>query len=428
MLRRSNNLFMRLLLVVFSVVAFVLPTLACDTPVYRYAMYKWTPAPYAIFHLHSGEPSDSFQSLQATIEKLGDFDAPIDTNLVVVDIDTSDKNLLLPRAVQEAWDARPEGAADVVSYLVSPKGGIVAEGDFTDPAYFAGLLDSPARQEIMDQLGQGKTGVLVFLTSSDEAETLGAELLVKEFIAQMAEGRIPAIAVDSAAADATTETSPKADPADAIVPDAAKDVGFVRVDRNNPEEAWLVRMLLAVEPGLDAFEKPMLFPVFGRGRALEPLIGAGISQQNLHISIDFVSGACSCTVADENPGVDLLTQADWDGISSLMAEIYGHEEGNEEQLSAAHLFPDILSPVQSSVEEPDSDSSSTEDESPTEEGTTSIEEGDEQVASPTSSAVTSKSEAAAFSNQLLWSVGIGVTVGMAFLFAATFFFFRPRVS
>jgi hypothetical protein len=43
-----------------------------------------------------------------------------------------------------------------------------------------------------------------------------------------------------------------------------------------------------------------------------PLIGAGITPDNIHESAAFLVGACSCEVKDLNPGFDLLLTANWD--------------------------------------------------------------------------------------------------------------------
>jgi hypothetical protein len=65
---------------------------------------------------------------------------------------------------------------------------------------------------------------------------------------------------------------------------------------------------------LKDLKDPMIFPVFGRGRALLPLIGAGITPENIEDSGSFLVGACSCEVKELNPGFDLLLAADWNGL------------------------------------------------------------------------------------------------------------------
>ena len=82
--------------------------------------------------------------------------------------------------------------------------------------------------------------------------------------------------------------------------------------------------------------------VYGRGRALPPYIGKGIVYDNLVEVADFITSACSCTVKDQNPGVDLLMSFDWDSASAAVAERFGSEEGNNETLD--DLFPQLIFP------------------------------------------------------------------------------------
>ena len=49
----------------------------------------------------------------------------------------------------------------------------------------------------------------------------------------------------------------------------------LRVSRDDPKEQLLIQMLLGSEPDLRERTEPMVFPVFGRGRALFALVGAG---------------------------------------------------------------------------------------------------------------------------------------------------------
>jgi hypothetical protein len=56
--------------------------------------------------------------------------------------------------------------------------------------------------------------------------------------------------------------------------------------------------------------------VFGRGRALEPLIGRGIHPDNIMEVSSYLCGACSCEIKDQNPGIDLLLAANWDPVDN----------------------------------------------------------------------------------------------------------------
>jgi hypothetical protein len=125
------------------------------------------------------------------------------------------------------------------------------------------------------------------------------------------------------------------------------ELGFCQLDRKAEEERWLVESLLAMEPDLkdeEFADQAMVFCVFGRGRALPPFIGKGINRDNLLNCVDFITGACSCMVKDQNPGMDLLFTKDWWAVAEKLANEFGAEEGNEAQYAAADMFPDLVIP------------------------------------------------------------------------------------
>ena len=76
---------------------------------------------------------------------------------------------------------------------------------------------------------------------------------------------------------------------------------------------YSISILINSEPDLfDYMSYPMAFPVYGRGRALYALVGAGINEWNINEACAFITGACSCEVKALNPGVDLLMMVDWE--------------------------------------------------------------------------------------------------------------------
>jgi hypothetical protein len=106
------------------------------------------------------------------------------------------------------------------------------------------------------------------------------------------------------------------DPSDELLANTPLKVAFsvLRVPQGAIEERSLAGMLSRCEPDLLDRPNPIVFPVFGRGRALLPLIGAGITEKNIHDAAEFLVGPCSCQVKELNPGFDLLLSADWDSL------------------------------------------------------------------------------------------------------------------
>ena len=244
------------------------------------------------------------------------------------------------------------------------------------------------RQEIAKQLDQGKAGVLLMLTGSDEKANDEAEKIVTGLQKDIAAGKVE-LYLPPPAYGPPGDEEPKP---------PTIEMGFCRLKRDAAAEHWLVEFLLSMESDLkdeEFADKAMVFCVFGRGRALPPFIGKGINQDNLLNCVDFITGACSCTVKDQNPGMDLLIAKDWWTTAENLANEFGSEEGNDPQYGAADLFPDLIIPsgeAGPSAEEMAAEADAAEG-SPEEEST-----GDEGVAesatNPEGPAATQPAEAA----------------------------------
>jgi hypothetical protein len=167
----------------------------------------------------------------------------------------------------------------------------------------AALIDSPARQDVTQRLSEGESAVWLLLESGDKAADDAAEKLLQERLDYLS----------------SVMTLPKLDESDIAnglvsVPeeDLRLDFSILRVARTDAQESMLVAMLLHSEVGLeDVVDEPMVFPVFGQGRALYALVGAGIRSETIDAAATFLIGKCSCQVKEQNPGVDLLMSADW---------------------------------------------------------------------------------------------------------------------
>jgi hypothetical protein len=132
------------------------------------------------------------------------------------------------------------------------------------------------------------------------------------------------------------------DPENVLQSDVPLQIGFslLRIKRSNPDETVFLQMLLNIEADLgDYSAEAMAFPVFGRGRFLEPLIGLGVHRDNVFEASMYLCGACSCEVKDQNPGMDLLMSMNWDmameGSQVIIDKILPPLEGTAALLQAA---------------------------------------------------------------------------------------------
>jgi hypothetical protein len=304
---------------------------ACDTPVYRYALYHWTTAPYHIVYFKQGTPSASDGEIARLVGKLGEGEAA--ANLVLDTFDPAhDKIDEMPEPVQAAWKARKDAKP---AYLVLTPQGVAIFAGRLEASMLRPMTDSPVRRKLCQQLDDGKAVVFLLVPGKDPAENRRARKAVEELVAQAGVAPVSPQAGVAAGANKAAPVSPQAgagpvspggqagprEPVEeSSVQTTAVKLGLIEVSRSDPAEPWLIRAMMAVEPDLAGLvDQPMVFAVYGRARVLEPYVGKGITVDNLSQLVEFVTGACSCQVKDANPGVDLLTTWNWDATAARMA-------------------------------------------------------------------------------------------------------------
>ena len=142
----------------------------------------------------------------------------------------------------------------------------------------AGLGNSPLREKIAAELMEGKLCVMLYLKTDDNEKDKKGLNTLHEALASSPFREI---------------------------------ITVVELSRNSREEHHFASMLLNVEEDLKEIQLPMLFGVFGRFKALEPLLGKGISEENIKLMIDYFTAECSCLIKDDLPGTDILFPDKW---------------------------------------------------------------------------------------------------------------------
>lgn len=296
------------------------PAIACDVPVFRYALERWKPDLYELLVVHSGsltaEQSSAVDRLTKLATKPEPEDAPISAdksrgaslNVAVRIVDTSkaiDKATreMLDEAKIEIAPGKPLVPTLVLDYPHGAKHQGVAWTGALTKENTESLIDSPARKEIARRLLAGDSSVWVFLETGDaKADKAGMENLVA-----LLKARERKWMPTSPVRGATDEES------------AALNIRhtILRIEAGDEREAVLRDTLLNSEEDVAKIPGVKAFPVFGQGRALYALIGRGMTERNVDEAISFLTGACSCEIKAQNPGVDLLMTADWSNPSGL---------------------------------------------------------------------------------------------------------------
>jgi hypothetical protein len=270
---------------------------ACNVPVFRYALERWHPDPYRVTLFHRGALTEAQRALLRPLEKASSDQGSANVVLRLVDVDQ-----IRDDADRTMFDAQSPSELPWLT-VQYPRGLRIEKpirGDTLSDESVARLVDSPLRGELIRRLAEGQTAVWLMLECGQpEKDDAVAAKLVDE-LEQLSQ-RLQLPELTSAPEDVLLSTAP-----------LQITFSLLRVPRGLAAEQPLVEMLLGSEPDLTEFDEPMVFPVFGRGRALLPLIGAGITADNVVESATFLVGACSCEVKDLNPGFDLLLAANWE--------------------------------------------------------------------------------------------------------------------
>lgn len=160
---------------------------------------------------------------------------------------------------------------------------------FNNSGEMKNLSTSPLREKVASELLNGKLCVMLYLTTGNKEKDEKELSIIQKTIA----------------------SSP-----------FKEVITLVELSRYSIDEAHFASLLLNVEADLKAINEPMLFGIFGRFKALEPLLGKGISEENINLMINFLTADCSCLIKDNLPGTDILFTNHWDNPApALVNEI-----------------------------------------------------------------------------------------------------------
>jgi len=292
---------------------------ACSTPVFRYAMERWPADYYEGIVIHKGTLTDDDPAAMLLQNQKAEF-----LNLRISPIDltsseTGDLTGLLGGPVPETLPA-------IVLWYPSSKGRAAPfwTGQFTVEAVEA-MIKSPKRQELSKRLIAGQTAVWIFIESGNAGKDKAKMQLIDH--------------------ELTAATEQLKDMAPALaeelrVPEVSYEFSILPVSRSDPKEKMFLEMLLKSEPDLDEYSnEPIVFPTFGRGRALFALVGDGINTENLREAIAFITGPCGCEIKMLNPGVDLLMAENWDAAAMQFYQEF-YETAEEPLPELTSVFPE----------------------------------------------------------------------------------------
>ncbi|MBD3265895.1 hypothetical protein GF373_04435 [bacterium] len=281
---------------IFIALAIVPVANACNVPVFRYALERWEAGLYGVI-VHIGPNITPEQQEIITFLEDQSWDYESGFNYIV------QKN-------EEAEETRVELWYPQINRPEKP----LLTGELSKP-FVKTILDSPKRQEVATRLLDGQCGVWVLLESGNKDKDDKAFDFLNKQLRHMEEVlQLPTAPVN----DLPIEI-------DESEEELKLQYSSLRVSRTDPKEKAFVEQLVHSEYDLGEYaDEPIVFPIFGRGRALFALVGAGINDENIQEAAMFLVGPCSCIVKDMNPGTDLLIPVHW--ASSLTTRMVKDRE------------------------------------------------------------------------------------------------------
>lgn len=289
---------------------------ACNVPVFRYALELWEPDPYRVVLLYRGakpELPPGVRDYLLKVEESGmvryrELDADGNSSLAEA-LSASLTNTPLPVLTFLQPIGRFEDDTSVRRLaLLGP--------DAWSLAAVKAVCESPLRTTIGKRLLSGDSAVWVFCEGPDAAANAVARRVLDEALRQ-------------------AETTLKLPEPTDLTEESGRAISQLKIrlpvvvlpyDAAACGETAFRDMLVAVgAEGRKAVDVPMAFAVFGRARALAPLVGKDIVTDAIMAYCEFITGACSCEAKELNPGVDLLVVADWMGGVESLVRLKGDE-------------------------------------------------------------------------------------------------------
>lgn len=233
-------------------------SLPCTTKVSEWVLLNALPGQYTLVYYHKVPVSDNNRMINAGIS-----DKIKTANIQVRDVAKED--------------------IDKPYYALYFKNRLFSK--YSDPKELDNLTVSPLREKIHREIMSGKLCVMLFLKTDNPAKDEKSLQLVKK----------------------TIDASP-----------FGSVITLAELSRNTIDEKHFASMLLNVESDLKNINEPMLFGIFGRFKALEPLVSKGITEENINLMINFLTADCSCLIQDNLPGTDILFTDSWENPATAL--------------------------------------------------------------------------------------------------------------
>ncbi len=270
-----------------------LPVDACNTPVFQYALLRWNPEPYRIFVFYKSNFSpDQLQAIKL-LEPLEQRSLIIYKQIDINSLSNADNPIkYLWRTIKGEFP-HLQLPIIVVRFPVSERNDNIYVDSLSISA-IKQIISSPVRIEIADKLANG---AIVWLISLTHDKTHNAK--IKKILS-----------------DELNAYSQRYSQANL----SKLEFAIIELKRDDKNENFIFKLLAKIYPALTNTNEIIAFPIFGRGRILFPIPEKKLTHKAIFAACDFMTGPCACEIKDQNPGIDLLLNVDWDNLASSSDE------------------------------------------------------------------------------------------------------------
>ncbi|MCH2207410.1 MAG: hypothetical protein MK132_16255 [Lentisphaerales bacterium] len=295
---------------------------ACDVPVFRYALERWERDLYRLFVVHQRKLNEKESEL---LQQLNNNSLPNfgHTNYRLYDVDLNHEKIResFQKSFPDLKDLKTDTPKLILRFPFKssfPKE-VIWQGELNQENVDK-LLNSKATEELMKGILQGYSSTFLLMESGDQAKDQKIAKLITQAIEKFEkELKIPKGVVQTDGNVTGGELTPlqaaRRDPSNVLKSGIPLKINFnfMRMPNNGANKIFRNILSKTHDPKQTANE-PKLYAFFGRGRLLGPMVGDEITSEELTLLAEYLCGACSCQMKQQNPGLDFLTNLDWTGF------------------------------------------------------------------------------------------------------------------
>ena len=287
---------------------------SCETPVYQFALANWEPDAFRLVVTYPENEG------LLVIEKINAFREEMSvgglrTNLKIIAIDINQPEKELPPVVQ----AIVKGKKSSWSVLIPPRSSLPLDSIWDGPIdldAWKQLVTSSLRDKIEVELTKElASGVFLYVENKPGWKS-------NRFVAKL-ESRLNKL---------ENKLRPSVD-------DGEIEVKFplIKIDGNDIDEQLFFNMIKSCSGNKKILSTNFVAVIYGRARVSQLFSPSQLSASELENICTFLLGECACEIKADNPGFDLLFQADW--LSADLPLTYSEFELPE--LVSVELFKEI---------------------------------------------------------------------------------------